>query len=125
MPAPGDPFFGTQLVAGGSQLVVAGPAVLEHLQANNSDPNTFFWLQLFDAAAAPPDGTAPAFVFPVAPQNALFWTPPTAAAGGLPVIGWRVVNGVAIAISSTPATLTQIATGILQWWAWGRGTEAP
>jgi hypothetical protein len=125
MALPGQSFFVVQIpLIGGSLLVDSDPGILEHLMINNVTAATTLWAQLFDFPGPPPNGTIPVFNFPLSPLANLFWTPPTAAAAGQSVIGWKFTSGLTIAVSSTPNVLTvNAAAGIAQVWVWGRGTE--
>lgn len=86
-----------------SMVVSTAPCVLRRATATN-DSDAAMWLMVFDLAALPVNGTAPDRTpIPIAAGsiNGDDW----AAAGGT-----QFVNGCVVALSSTVATLTLIAT---------------
>lgn len=124
MAAPGFPFTFQDLVFGGVVQIAADPGILEHIQfvGTSAVLTDFAWLQLFDDAIAPVDGDAPSVPpFPVFARGSGFWTPPTAAALGQAVIGWKFSDGLYGALSSTPDVLTTYNFGIAAVRATGRG----
>ena len=86
-----------------SLVVTAAAGVLRELDLCCGAIATH-WIQFFDAAALPANGTVPAF-----PPFQMFTTSSLAWRGT-----WRAVNGIVVAASTTRATLT-VAVGPVIW----------
>ena len=90
-----------------SRQIYVGPVTLVGIQGFNNASDTRY-VMLFDAPDCPADGTVPVVVIKAAAGANFFME--------LPITGMPFQNGIALAVSTTPTTLTLSGTeDVLVW----------